>query len=63
MYGDDIGLSASRARRAMDMVKERLVLNGGQAEFEGHGYVQSDDVAATGFIESGTARVEVEGRV
>lgn len=60
VYGDDIGLSASRARRAMDMVKERLVLNGGQAEFEGHGYVQSDDVAATGFIESGTARVEVE---
>jgi len=59
VYGDDIGLSTSRARRAMDMVKERLGLTPEQAEFEGHGYVQSDDVAATGFVESNTARVEV----
>jgi len=60
VYGDDIGLSTSRARRVMDMVKDRLGLTPLQAEFEGHGYVQSDDVASTGFVESDTARVEVK---
>jgi len=60
VYGDDIGLSTSRARRVMDMVKDRLGLTPLQSEFEGHGYVQSDDVARTGFVESDTARVEVE---
>jgi len=60
VYGDDIGLSTSRARRAMDIAVNRLGLAPSQAEFEGHGYVQSDDVARTGFVESDTARVEVQ---
>ncbi|HTG01014.1 MAG TPA: flagellar motor protein MotB, partial [Nitrospirota bacterium] len=59
VYQDDIGLSTARARRAMDAVKEQLRLKDGQAEFEGRGFVQSHDVVNTGFIESGTARVEV----
>lgn len=59
-YGDDIGLSTARARRAMNAVKESLGLKDGQAEFEGRGYVQSDDVVNTGFVESDTARVEVQ---
>jgi flagellar motor protein MotB len=59
VYGDDIGLSTARARRAMTAVKEQLVLADSQMEFEGHGYVQSDDVVNTGFVESDIARVEV----
>lgn len=60
VYGDDIGLSAARARRAMTAVKEQLGLSDRQAESEGRGYVQSEDVVNTGFIESDTARVEVQ---
>jgi hypothetical protein len=60
VYGDDIGLSTERARRTMGMVKDQLGLKNGQAEFEGHGYVQSDDVVNTGFVTSDTARVEVQ---
>lgn len=60
VYGDDIGLSTARARRAMTAVKERLALTDGQAEFEGRGYVQSRDVVNTGFIDSDISRVEVE---
>ncbi len=59
-YGDDIGLSTVRARRAMNAVKEQSGLKETQAEFEGRGYVQSDDVVNTGFVESDTARVEVQ---
>ncbi|HSD97057.1 MAG TPA: OmpA family protein, partial [Sulfuricaulis sp.] len=59
-YGDDIGLSTARARRAMNAVKEPLGLKDEQAEFEGRGYVQSDDVVNAGFVESDTARVEVQ---
>ena len=60
VYRDDIGLSTARARRAMNAVKEQLNLKDEQAEFEGHGFVQSDDVVNTGFVESDTARVEVK---
>ncbi|MHB8844729.1 MAG: OmpA family protein [Nitrospirota bacterium] len=60
VYGDDIGLSTDRARRAMDAVKERSGLKDEQLEFEGRGYVQSNDVVNTGFVESDTARVEVQ---
>jgi flagellar motor protein MotB len=60
VYEDDIGLSTARARRAMDAVKAQLGLTSGQVEFEGHGYVQSNDVVSTGFVESDTARVETE---
>ena len=60
VYEDDIGLSTARARRAMNAVKEPLGLKDEQAEFEGRGYVQSADVVNTGFVESDTARVEVQ---
>jgi flagellar motor protein MotB len=60
VYGDDIGLSMARARRAMVTVSEQMGLAEGQAEFEGSGYVQSDDVVNAGFIESDTSRVEVK---
>jgi uncharacterized repeat protein (TIGR01451 family)/fimbrial isopeptide formation D2 family protein len=60
VYGDDIGLSMARARRAMAAVSERMGLVDGQAEFDGRGYVQSNDVINAGFIESDTSRVEVQ---
>jgi hypothetical protein len=60
VYGDDIGLSMARARRAMEFVKPRLALNDKQAEFDGRGYVQTDDVVNAGFIESDVSRVEVQ---
>ncbi|MGD1999153.1 MAG: OmpA family protein [Desulfobacterales bacterium] len=60
VYGDDIGLSIARARRAMEAVSEQMGLTEGQAEFDGRGYVQSDDVVNAGFIESDTARVRVQ---
>jgi hypothetical protein len=60
VYEDDIGLSTARARRAMNAVKGELRLKDPQAEFEGHGFVQSDEVVNTGFVESDTARVEVQ---
>ncbi|HEX9022168.1 MAG TPA: OmpA family protein [Nitrospirota bacterium] len=60
VYEDDIGLSIARARRAMKSVKEQLGLTDEQVECEGRGYVQSDDVVNTGFVESDTARVEAQ---
>ncbi len=60
VYGNDIGLSTARARRAMEAVKAELGLSDRQVEFEGRGYVQSDDVVNTGFIGSDTARVDVQ---
>src|SRR5262249_25645756 len=51
VYGDDVGLSAARARRAMDIVMQDAVLSGAKAEHEGRGYVQSDDVVNAGFIQ------------
>jgi len=59
VYGDDIGLSMARAHRAMAAVSEQMGLTDGQMEFDGRGYVQSDDVVNAGFIESDTSRVEV----
>jgi flagellar motor protein MotB len=60
VYGDDIGLSMSRAYRTMAAVSGQMGLTEGQAEFDGRGYVQSDDVVNSGFIESDTSRVKVE---
>ncbi|MGE5283957.1 MAG: OmpA family protein [Actinomycetota bacterium] len=60
VYGDDIGLSMSRARRSMAAVRERMGLAERQAEFDGRGYVQSDDVVNAGFVESDTSKVKVE---
>ncbi len=59
VYGDDIGLSTSRARRAMEMVQQEIGLNDNQVEYEGLGYVHSKDVASTGFIQFDSSRVEV----
>ena len=56
VYGDDIGLSAARARRAMDTIRQDAALSGAQAEHEGRGYVQSDDVVNAGFTQGEALR-------
>jgi len=60
VYGDDIGLSAARARRAMDVVTQDPVLSGARSEHEGRGYVQSDDVVNAGFTQGDTSFVRVQ---
>ncbi|WP_111656484.1 OmpA family protein [Isoalcanivorax indicus] len=60
VYEDDIGLSTARARIVRDRVSERLGLDAARAEHEGRGYVQSDDVVNTGFVESDVSRVVVQ---
>ena len=60
VYGDDIGLSASRARRAMDVVTADLGLEEDEAEFEGRGFVHSEDVVNTGFVQGETSHVMVQ---
>jgi flagellar motor protein MotB len=59
-YGDDIGLSTARARTVMEAVAGQLGLQPGQAEHEGHGYVQTDDVIRDGFPESEVSRVQAQ---
>jgi flagellar motor protein MotB len=60
VYGDDIGLSAARARHAMDILMKDPLLAAARSEHEGRGYVQSDDVVNLGFIESEESFVRVE---
>ena len=60
VYGDDIGLSAARARRAMEIVMQDPILSGARAEHEGRGYVQSDDVVNTGFLDGQESFVRVQ---
>ena len=60
VYGDDIGLSASRARRAMEQIAGNMQLEKPQAEFEGRGYVHSDDVVNAGFVQGDTSHVAVQ---
>jgi len=60
VYGDDIGLSAARARRAMDALMRDPVLSGARSEHEGRGYVQSDDVVNAGFIQGQESFVRVQ---
>jgi flagellar motor protein MotB len=60
VYGDDIGLSAARARRAMDTLKQDPALASARAEHEGRGYVQSDDVVNVGFIQGDDSFVRVQ---
>jgi flagellar motor protein MotB len=60
VYGDDIGLSASRARRAMETVATDMGLAVEQVEFEGRGFVHSDDVVNAGFIQGETSHVAVQ---
>ncbi len=60
VYGDDIGLSAARARRARDTVMQDPLLSSARAEHEGRGYVQSDDVVNAGFIQGEESFVRVQ---
>ncbi len=60
VYGDDIGLSTARARRAMETVRDQLGLAPEQAEHEGRGYLYSSDVVNAGFIQGDTSQVAVE---
>ena len=60
VYGDDVGLSADRARRAMEAVAADLELEPAQLEFEGRGYVHSDDVVNAGFVQGETSHVVVQ---
>lgn len=58
VYGDDIGLSTARARRVKEAVQESGKLTNEQTEFEGKGFVHSDDVVNSGFLEFDQSRVE-----
>jgi flagellar motor protein MotB len=60
VYEDDVGLSASRARRAMEQIAADMQLEPAQIEFEGRGYVHSDDVVNAGFIQGETSHVSVQ---
>jgi flagellar motor protein MotB len=59
-YGDDIGLSAARARRTMEAIAVEMQLASEQVEFEGRGYVHSEDVVNAGFIQGETSHVVVQ---
>ena len=60
VYGDDVGLSAARARRAMETVSAEMGLAPAQAEHEGRGFVHSDDVVNAGFIRGEESYVRVQ---
>ena len=60
VYGDDVGLSAARARRAMEAIKAELGLADAQVEHEGRGYVHADDVVNAGFVEADSSYVSVQ---
>ena len=60
VYDDDIGLSAARARHAMDLLMQDPQLAGARSEHEGRGYVQSDDVVNLGFIQGEESFVRVQ---
>jgi flagellar motor protein MotB len=60
VYGDDVGLSAARARRAMELVTEQMHLHASQAEHEGRGFVQSSDVVNVGFTQGESSYVAVQ---
>ena len=60
VYGDDIGLSAARARRTMEQLRGELGLTESQVEHEGRGYVHSNDVVNGGFVQGATDHVAVQ---
>ncbi len=60
VYGDDIGLSAARARRTMEAIGAKLGLTEAQLEFEGRGYLHSNDVVNAGFVQGETSHVVVQ---
>ena len=63
VYGDDIGLSASRARRTMEMIQAEMGLEPAQVEHEGRGFVHSDDVVNAGFFPGETRPRRGPGRL
>ncbi len=60
VYGDDVGLSAARARRTMETLMRDPLLAGARSEHEGRGYVQSDDVVNVGFTQGEKSFVRVQ---
>jgi len=60
VYGDDIGLSAARARRTMETIGAELGLTESELEFEGRGYLHSNDVVNAGFVQGETSHVVVQ---
>jgi flagellar motor protein MotB len=60
IYGDDIGLSTARARRAMEAVTAAMGLSAQQAEFEGRGFESSSDMISVGTSAPETSRVLVQ---
>lgn len=60
VYGDDVGLSTARARRAMETLKAELGLEDAQAEHEGRGYVHASDVVNGGFTQEQASYVVVQ---
>jgi len=60
VYGDDIGLSTARAQKVMQTIKDEMQLSDEQVEFEGRGFVHSNDVVNTGFISFDGSRVDVK---
>ncbi|HKE43025.1 MAG TPA: OmpA family protein [Steroidobacteraceae bacterium] len=60
IYGDDVGLSAARAGRAMEAIRQQMNLTPEQVEHEGRGYVHSADVVNTGFTQDETSQVVVQ---
>ena len=60
VYGDDIGLSTSRARRTLERVQELLTLRDDQVEHEGRGFVHADDVVNGGFFQGDSDHIRVQ---
>jgi uncharacterized repeat protein (TIGR01451 family) len=60
VYGDDIGLSAARARRTMEKLQAELGLSDEQVEHEGRGYLYSNDVVNAGFLQNDLSQVMVQ---
>jgi flagellar motor protein MotB len=60
VYGDDVGLSTARARRAMETLQAELGLEDAQVEHEGRGYLQANDVVNAGFIQGDSSYVVVQ---
>lgn len=60
VYGDDIGLSAARARRAMEAIREQMQLTEAQVEHEGRGFVHSNDVVNVGFTQGENSHIVVQ---
>jgi flagellar motor protein MotB len=59
-YGDDIGLSAARARMTMRMMRSELSLSDELTEHEGRGYIHSNDVVNAGFVQGDSSYVVVQ---